>query len=960
MTLPRTLSYSLMGCIASIALSSFLLLISQQTASAQASTNEFVTGEYDAVLARILRGWGGPDATGWLYWTGVMKAQNPPTQDTVTGAFLSCTEYTTIVGNPYPTSTQYVTALYDNAFGWEDSNGIAYWAGQLDYPALTRAQLANLFVNDTNFYSRGIAQYCTDNQHPGSLSTSGDDLLGDPQSITVTYPNACGWSDVSYGFVHVHAASGSVDCTARWDVTGDGSTGTASLQSGSGCSVSPSVSIQTSTHQVTLSITFTTNDYVGNNLVYSYQVSKEGASSAPETYLSTISINAPGDFTLSTPPAQTIPAGLSVNGIQETINRNNFTSAVTLSWTDSNSWPAGLAASFGQNPTTGSSSISVTASSNTPAGTYTLHFSGTGGSLVRNGSITVTVASLDWSPYAEAMLVPLDSGDVYPYFAAYVTGQNAGQISNQVTSPAVSGPNGAHWSGSSGPVTTGSTPSAVSLAGFSLPNQGFGNYTFSLTVTYSYGGQVLQSSPLQATKNYPQPSLTSLSSTSTPDGTSTASVTITGSGLGAPDTDLSVFAGVTSVNVSGSGITASFTPQSFTTGVTGTSVQATLNTANAQPGTYNVSVTVFGYTTNSLQFYITDITPVIGGIQEVTPLYPDPTQPGYISIYGTNFGPTQGSVQVCVQNSYPCTAATDVSATVTYWGQDQTQVNAMLTLSSTASGTYDVRVTSLGLLGTGFISPPGGSSQSQSNAKQVTATPLIKTVSPAQILVGNSVAMTITGSGFTGTTGISAQDMTFTGINVVTSTQITVTAALSATAQGGNTSLTVTANQRTSNGAPVKKQVPSSLVRYDYPPGAPGGIGPLQVIVNGNVVDLAFVVLMSNQCGVYRNYAFDLTDQDRASISGTYTFTEHFANYSGPVGTPATKSFSITPNSFLPDTQFFGHPAPTCLALNEYETFDQMFYVTTGGQQYDLSTTINISRGNFNGTLAVDETITTQ
>lgn len=171
--------------------------------------------------------------------------------------------------------------------------------------------------------------------------------------------------------------------------------------------------------------------------------------------------------------------------------------------------------------------------------------------------------------------------------------------------------------------------------------------------------------------------------------------------------------------------------------------------------------------------------------------------------------------------------------------------------------------------------------------------------------------------------------------------------------------VTVTAKGQTSNSQSITKQKPSRLVYFNVS-GAPNGIGPLQTPVNGNVVNLAGQVLKSNQCGVYRNYAFDLVDQNGAGISATYSFTESFTNYVGPVGTPSPQTYSITPNSLLNDIQYFGKTYPNCLTTNQNEVMDQHFSVTIGGTPINLSTIIHISRGNFSGTLEVNETVTTQ
>jgi len=48
-----------------------------------------------------------------------------------------------------------------------------------------------------------------------------------------------------------------------------------------------------------------------------------------------------------------------------------------------------------------------------------------------------------------------------------------------------------------------------------------------------------------------------------------------------------------------------------------------------------------------------------------------------------------------------------------------------------------------------------------------------------------------------------------------------------------------------------------------------------------------------------------------------------------------------------------------CLSTNQLQTFTQKFKITIGGSPYFPTTTINIKRGNENGVLKVDRTITT-
>jgi len=93
--------------------------------------------------------------------------------------------------------------------------------------------------------------------------------------------------------------------------------------------------------------------------------------------------------------------GQLVSGIPVTISPlNGFSSPVRLTWTNTSSWPAGLTASFGQNPATGTTTISVASSEETPPGQYALQFSGTSGTITHNAQVIIPAPQIDiWCSY---------------------------------------------------------------------------------------------------------------------------------------------------------------------------------------------------------------------------------------------------------------------------------------------------------------------------------------------------------------------------------------------------------------------------------------------------------------------------------------------------------------------------------------------------------------------------------
>jgi hypothetical protein len=131
----------------------------------------------------------------------------------------------------------------------------------------------------------------------------------------------------------------------------------------------------------------------------------------------------------------------------------------------------------------------------------------------------------------------------------------------------------------------------------------------------------------------------------------------------------------------------------------------------------------------------------------------------------------------------------------------------------------------------------------------------------------------------------------------------------------------------------------------------------------GNVTLADGTVVLSNQCGVFRNIVYSLQDQDSPAqdIDGTYTLVESFSNYSSTYGgtIPTTKNDAMTPGGTLSDIQYIGKTLPSCPGTNANESFDQSLSVHIGSSIYPLTMVNHISRGYFSGTAKDDITITT-
>jgi hypothetical protein len=245
----------------------------------------------------------------------------------------------------------------------------------------------------------------------------------------------------------------------------------------------------------------------------------------------------------------------------------------------------------------------------------------------------------------------------------------------------------------------------------------------------------------------------------------------------------------------------------------------------------------------------------------------------------------------------------------------------------------------------------------------VNASPTITSISPSQGLVGAAIAVTITGRGFAPDATINAgSNISVSSVSVNSSTQITATfTPTNSVSAGGNQAITVSVNGQTSNSRNFVTQIPKHFVRFNLPPSAPNGVGPVVTLTDGTVVNLAGVAKSPpHQCGVYENFLFQLVDQQNTSITnGTVTVTEVFSNITSPPGPdPSVNPLDLATQGEN-DVQGLTHTVPTCLATNENQSLDMTWTVAVGSVSYQLSTILHITKGSFNGTLNVTSTITT-
>jgi hypothetical protein len=236
--------------------------------------------------------------------------------------------------------------------------------------------------------------------------------------------------------------------------------------------------------------------------------------------------------------------------------------------------------------------------------------------------------------------------------------------------------------------------------------------------------------------------------------------------------------------------------------------------------------------------------------------------------------------------------------------------------------------------------------------------PRVTSIEPSRGLIGNTIRVTINGSGFRSGATVSAGTGISASVISITRSQITADFMIATNATGGNHRVIVSPVRGPASIDSVNffVQIPTSLVPFNAPNVAPNGIGPLQTPVNGNILGLSGQVLASNVTGVARNYAFTLADQEGQRIFEGFTFDESFSDYCGTDGSlPSTFSSQVPANRILGDINLRAVPYPN--ELSGYDCFDQTFLVKIGNTTYTLTPKFHIEVGRKDGQLIANRTI---
>jgi hypothetical protein len=390
--------------------------------------------------------------------------------------------------------------------------------------------------------------------------TSGSVTASTPLTLSISVPSftlsagsiSAGQGGTGTSNIYVYGQSG-FSGSVRLAVTG--------LPSGVTASFAPN---PTSTGNTLLTLTVSSTASVGTTTL---TVTGTSGSLTASTPLS-LTVSSPG-FTVSDYSSVSVGQGSSATSYVYVNPQNGFTGSVNLAVTG---LPSGVTASFASNPiSTGSSVLTLTASSTATLGQYNVTITGTSGTLTSSTPLNVTIyaASFTLSDYPSGSVGQGTSA------TSYVNVNPQGGFTGSVTLAITGLPSGVTASFASNPVSTGS--SALTLTASSTA--ALGQYTAIITGT---SGSHTASTPLVVSVYAPTFTLSDYSSMTVGRGNFTTSYVNVSPQFG--------FTGSVTLAVAGlpSGVTASFSPNPISNG---SSLLTLTASSTASLGQYNVIIT---------------------------------------------------------------------------------------------------------------------------------------------------------------------------------------------------------------------------------------------------------------------------------------------------------------------------------------------------------------------------------
>jgi uncharacterized membrane protein len=481
--------------------------------------------------------------------------------------------------------------------------------------------------------------------------TSGSATATTPLALGVyapTFTLSAGSTNLGQG----HSATSSVYVYPQYGFTGNVTLSASGLPSGVTASFAPNPTAGTST------ITLTANSSVPVGQ-YTFTVTgTSGNLTVPTT--ASFGIYAPG-FTLWAAGASVGQGSSGTSSIQVT-PQYGFTGNVTLS---ASGLPSGVTAAFTPNPTTGASTLTLTASSSAISGQYNVTITGTSGTqtVTTTLALGVNAPGFTLATYTSPNIGQGSSGQSY----VYITPQYG--FTGNVTLSASGLPTGVAASFTPNPATGNSM---VTLTASSSATLG----QYNVTITGTSGTQTATTTLVLGV--YAQDFSLYASSLNIGQGTSSPTTVSVNPLYG--------FAGSVTLSVSGlpSGVTAAFAPNP----TTGTSTLTLTASSAAALGQYNVTITgtsgsLIRTTTVTLGVYVAGFTLTTNG--------------------GLNIGQgASGQSWVYVNPQYGFTGSVTLSVSglpsgvTAVFAQNPVTSSTQLTLKATSSapaGLYNVTIT---------------------------------------------------------------------------------------------------------------------------------------------------------------------------------------------------------------------------------------------------------------------------
>ena len=393
---------------------------------------------------------------------------------------------------------------------------------------------------------------------------------------------------------------------------------------------------------------------------YSATITGTSGSVAVSTVLN-LTVSVPG-FTLSDYSSVAVGQGSSATSYVYVYPQNGFAGSVNLAVTG---LPSGVTAAFAPNPATGSSLLTLTASSTAALGQYSLTITGTSGSLTASTTLSLLVEVSSFTVSAGSVSIGQgSSGTSY----VYVNSQTG--FSGSVRLAVTGLPNGVTASFAPNPTSTGSSTLTLTASSSASPA------TSTLTITGT-SGTLTASTTLSLTVSVSSFTLSDYSGSSIGQGSSGTSTVFINAQYG--------FTGGVTLAVTGlpSGVTASFTPNP----ATGSSTLTLTASSTASLGQFNATITG---TSGSLTA-TTNINVIV-----FAPSFTLSASSVSIGLGGSGSSTVYINPQYGFSGSVRLTATGLPSGVTAFFGTNPATGSSALTLtaSSTASlGQYNVTIT---------------------------------------------------------------------------------------------------------------------------------------------------------------------------------------------------------------------------------------------------------------------------